>query len=71
MEGLQVISRAELDQLHLIGIYGYLRAQFGEQGTSWVRLCQVLLTLDDGRRCDKVVLRLSSGETRTLLFEVG
>jgi hypothetical protein len=58
---------------HLAGVRAekeYISRQFGEQGRDWDLKKQALTERDDGTQVDEMTIETSSGETKTLYFDV-
>jgi hypothetical protein len=58
---------------HLAGVRAekeYISRQLGEQGRDWDLKKQALTERDDGTQVDEMTIQTSSGETKTLYFDV-
>ncbi|MGY5875986.1 MAG: hypothetical protein RTU30_09585 [Candidatus Thorarchaeota archaeon] len=49
--------------------YVYLREKFGERGSDWTLIQQSLMGVDD-RQIDKMDIKLASGETVIVYFDI-
>ncbi len=58
---------------HFAGVsaeYEYISRQCGQRGVDWTLVSQTLIQEDDGRRYDRLIVRLKDGETRTFYFDI-